>query len=121
MLTMFRSTTEAQIQPKPSIHHVIDVTTGKQDCFTPGGRFILRGRGFGDAEQPPMDFGVFVHGSGAVLQRIFRYASWADKEIHGFWPDSIDGPVWLFVETSSGDHEVRSAIHRMPIVPARER
>lgn len=121
MLTMYRPATEEPVQAKPVIHHVIDVATGKQDCFTPGGRFILRGRGFGTTEEPSLDAGVFVHGSGAVLQRLLRYASWADNEVQAYWPESIDGPVWLFLETTGGEHDIRSAIHRTPIVPAQER
>jgi hypothetical protein len=118
---MYQAEKVDQIRAKPAIHSVIDVSSGKADCCTPGGRFILRGRGFGEVEEPDLDAGVFVHGSGTVLHRIMRYEGWEDREIRGFWPESVCGPVWLFVETTVPNATVQSTVHKAPILPVSDR
>ena len=117
MITMCDSETAQSVDRKPVIHSVIDLATGRHDCCTPGGAFILRGAGFGSATEPSLDTGVYIHGSGSVLHRISRYDSWHDKEIKGFWPSAVGGPVWLFVETISPEYRTQSAVHRTPVMP----
>ena len=102
------------------IHSVLDVCSGRHDHCTPGGRFIVRGRGFGDtpeAAAPTLLCGVYIHGSEVSVQRIVRYESWRDREIRGWWPQEVGSPLWLFVERRQADGQVISALHCVPVTP----
>ncbi|MEQ1862626.1 MAG: hypothetical protein ABMA13_22125 [Chthoniobacteraceae bacterium] len=104
---------------KPTIFSVLDLSSGEYDQFTPGGTFVVRGRGFGELPDPPRNLGVYIHGPGAALQRIEHYERWSDREIRACWPGTITGSLWLFVEACEADHEVQSAIHCTPLMLGR--
>lgn len=103
---------------RPFVRSVLDVASGRHDFYTPGGRFIVRGYGFGESSPDSSENGVYVHASEISLQRVERYELWRETEIQGCWPTNLKGSVWLFVETADPGQEVHSAVHRSPIMPA---
>lgn len=102
--------------PLPIISHVFDLNCAAADCCTPGDRFVIRGRGFGDWDDVPLDMGIYVHfANGLHLQRVDEYESWQDGEVRARWPRWIVGPFRLFIETRASCGLIVSAVHPAPV------
>lgn len=91
---------------------------GRKDRYVPGQQFVVRGRGFGDFREVPMDLGLYLLPiRGGRLVRIFRYLSWKDGEIHAECPQGVVGAQKLILETRGSAHSSRSATYRAHLLP----
>jgi hypothetical protein len=103
---------------KPIIHSVQDLTTGTEDSYTPAGRFIIRGSGFGALPEVGEDIGVFLcEECKAGQHRVERYFSWQDDEIQGEWPLGRWGVQRVFIETSASGGLILGVLHSKPLAP----
>lgn len=99
------------------IDSVLDNTSGRANCFTPGGQFTIAGAGFGDHTDLPGDIGVYLLSRPSLhLERARDYERWSDVKIVGTWPAVLRGPQQLFVEVRE-DELIRSSVHIALLIP----